>query len=455
MRSSHRSLDWGAPRARDRYGARRDGGAAPGGRRYVGPVPQPRRIDRRLVLLLAVVSGAAVANLYYAQPLLDTIARELGTSTGFAGLVVTASQVGYAAGLLLLVPLGDLVERRRLVVRMLLVCAAALALCAAAPVFGVLALGIAVVGVTSVVAQVLVPFAGDLAADDERGTVVGTIMSGLLIGILVARTLSGLVSELAGWRAVYALAAVVMVVLAAALQRALPLVGARGGQRYGPLLRSIGTLVREEPTLRRRMAYGMLGMMSFTLVWTALTFLLVAEPYGYSEGTIGLFGLAGLVGAIAAQGAGRIYDRGLGRRATAGFWLLVVAGWILCDLGASSLAALIAGLLILDAGVQGQHITNQSTIYALRPEARSRLTTAYMTGNFTAAAIGSALAAALWEAGGWTAISAVGIATGVLALVLWAWEGRPAVSEAAAERTADPPAAAGRSAPAPPPSRRG
>jgi len=410
-------------------------------------VPQPRRLDRRLVLLLAVVGGAAVANLYYAQPLLDTIAERLGTSTGLAGLVVTASQVGYAAGLLLLVPLGDLVERRTLVVRMLSVCAAALALCAVAPAFGVLALGIAVVGVTSVVAQVLVPFAGDLAADDERGTVVGTIMSGLLIGILAARTLSGFVSELAGWRAVYALAAALMVALAAALWRTLPQVGARGGQRYGALLRSIGTLVREEPVLRRRMAYGMLGMMSFTLVWTALTFLLSDPPYDYSEGTIGLFGLAGLIGAFAAQGAGRVYDRGLGRHATAGFWALVIAGWILCDLGASSLAALIAGLLILDAGVQGQHITNQSTIYALRPEARSRLTTAYMTGNFTAAAVGSALAAAVWEAGGWTAVSAIGIGTGVLALALWAWEGRPAVSE--------PAAAAGRPAAAPPPSRRG
>lgn len=409
---------------------------------------QPRRIDRRLVLLLAVASGAAVANLYYAQPLLDRIAAELGTSTGFAGLVVTASQVGYAAGLLLLVPLGDLVERRRLVVRALLVCAVALALCAAAPVFGLLALGIAVVGVTSVISQVLLPFASDLAADDERGTVVGTIMSGLLIGILVARTLSGLISELAGWRAVYALAAVVMVVLAAALWRALPLVGARGGQRYGPLLRSIGTLVREEPTLRRRMVYGSLGMMSFTLVWTALTFLLVAEPYGYSEGTIGLFGIAGLFGAFAAQGAGRIYDRGLGRHATAAFWLLAIAGWILCDLGATSLAALIVGLVLLDAGVQGQHITNQSTIYALRPEARSRLTTAYMTGNFTAAATGSALAAALWEIGGWTAVCVAGLATGAIALALWAWEGRLAVSEPAAE-------AAGPSAPVPPPSRRG
>nr|WP_221243279.1 MFS transporter [Conexibacter arvalis] len=408
-------------------------------------------------MLLALASGAAVANLYFAQPLLDTIADALGTSTGLAGLVVTASQIGYAAGLLLLVPLGDLVERRSLVVRMLLVCAAALALCAAAPAFGVLALGIAVVGVTSVVAQVLVPFAGDLAADDERGTVVGTIMSGLLIGILAARTLSGFVAELAGWRAVYALAAAVMVALALALRRALPVIAARTTTPYRALLRSIGTLVREEPVLRRRMAYGMLGMTSFTLVWTALTFLLSDRPYDYSEGTIGLFGLAGLVGALAAQGAGRLWDRGLGRAATASFWALVLVGWILCDLGAGSLAALIAGLVVLDAGVQGQHITNQSTIYALRPEARSRLTTAYMTGNFCAAAIGSALASALWGVGGWDAISAVGVATALIALALWAWERRaPAAVRPAAVEARKPTApAAGRPVAARRPSRRG
>lgn len=376
------------------------------------------------MLLLALACGAAVANLYYAQPLLDTIAGKLGTSPGVAGFVVTASQVGYAAGLLLLVPLGDIVERRTLVVRLLLLCAVALAGCAFAPSIGPLALGLAVVGITSVVAQVLIPLAGDLAGDDERGKVVGTIMSGLLIGILLARTISGFVAELAGWRAIYALAAVVMVALALALWRSLPVLGPRAHEPYRQLLRSVGTLVRSEPVLRLRMAYGMLGMLTFTLLWTALTFLLSAEPFSYSEGTIGLFGLAGLVGAVAAQGAGRLADRGLARAATACFWVAVLVGWLLADLGASSVLALIAGLLILDAGVQGQHITNQSVIYTLRPDARSRITTAYMTGNFAAAALGSALASLLWEAGGWDLISAVGVGTTVVALALWALERR-------------------------------
>ncbi|MDO8186614.1 MFS transporter [Conexibacter sp. JD483] len=383
-----------------------------------------RHLHPRLVLLLALACGIAVANLYYAQPLLDTIASKLGTSSGVAGLVVTFSQVGYAAGLLLLVPLGDLVERRTLVVRLLLLCAVALAGCALAPSIGPLALAIAVVGLTSVVAQVLIPLAGDLAADDERGKVVGTIMSGLLIGILLARTVSGFVAELAGWRAIYVLAAVLMVALAFALQRALPVLGPRTQSSYGQVLRSVGTLVRSEPLLRLRMAYGMLGMLTFTLLWTALTFLLSGAPYHYSDGTIGLFGLAGLVGAFAAQGAGRLADRGLARAATGCFWAAVLVGWLLADLGGSSVIALIAGLLILDAGVQGQHITNQSVIYSLRPDARSRLTTAYMTGNFTAAAVGSALASALWDVGGWGLISGVGVGTTVVALGLWALERR-------------------------------
>jgi predicted MFS family arabinose efflux permease len=383
-----------------------------------------RHLDRRLVLLLAFATGTAVANLYYAQPLLDVIADKLGTSEGIAGLVVTVSQIGYAAGLLLLVPLGDLVERRTLIVRMLVLCAAALAACAVAPSIAALALAITVVGVTSVVAQIVVPFAGDLAADDERGKVVGTIMSGLLIGILLARTVSGLVAELAGWRAVYALAAVLTLGLAAALWRALPVLGPRGNTPYRELLRSVGTLVREEPALRVRMAYGMLGMLTFTLLWTSLTFLLSSSAYGYSEGTIGLFGLVGLVGALVVQGAGRLADRGHTARATAGFWAVALVGWILCGLGGSSLAALLIGLVVLDAGVQGQHVTNQSVIYALRPEARSRLTTAYMTGNFLAAAGGSALASALWHLGGWNAVSAVGIGTTVAALALWLVERR-------------------------------
>jgi predicted MFS family arabinose efflux permease len=381
-------------------------------------------IRGRVVALLAVACGGAVANIYYAQPLLDAIASDLRVSAGAAGLLVTASQVGYAAGLLALVPLGDLLERRSLVARMLCVTAAALALTAAAPSFPVLAAGIAVVGVTSVVAQILVPFASTLAGEHERGQVVGRVMSGLLIGILLARTVSGLVAQAGGWRLVYVLAAVGMLVLAAVLARALPASAPPAEMRYPELLRSVGTLIREQPVLRRRMAYGALGMAGFSVLWTAIAPLLARPPYGYGEAVIGLFGLAGLAGAGAASAAGRLADAGWTRRATGGFLLAVAASWALLALGADALVPLVVGIVVLDLGIQGAHILNQSVIYSLVPEARSRLTTAYMTGNFAGGALGSGAAALAWDAGGWGAVSALGAAFGVTALAVWLTEGR-------------------------------
>jgi predicted MFS family arabinose efflux permease len=386
------------------------------------PIERRSGIDRRLVLLLAVACGAAVANLYYAQPLLDVIARDLHVSAGAAGLLVTASQIGYAAGLLLLVPLGDLLDRRKMVARMLLVCAAGLALAAAAPSFAVLAVALVVVGVTSVVAQVLVPLAGTLAAEHERGRVVGSVMSGLLLGILLARTVSGLVAQVGGWRVVFVLGAVLMLVLAAVLARALPHVPRATDLSYRALLRSVGELVATEPVLRRRMAFGALGMASFSVLWTAIAFLLAGAPYHYSEATIGLFGLAGLVGAGAAQGAGRLADRGHAHAATGAFLVTILAAWALLALGRSSLAALIAGVVLLDLGIQGQHILNQSTIYGLRGDARSRVTTAYMTGNFLCGALGSAAASLAWAAGGWGAVSALGLGMAVVGLGVWAFQ---------------------------------
>jgi predicted MFS family arabinose efflux permease len=388
----------------------------------VAPPAAPSGLDRRLVLLFAVACGAAIANTYYAQPLLDVIARDLHVSAGAAGLLVTASQIGYAAGLLLIVPLGDLLNRRRMVPRMLLVTAAGLALAAAAPSFAVLALALAIVGVTSVVAQILVPLAGTLAGDHERGKVVGDVMSGLLLGILVARTASGLIAALGGWRLVYGIAAGLMVALAGVLSRALPDVPRTTDLPYRALLRSVVELVVEEPVLRRRMAYGALGMGSFSVLWTAIAFLLAGPPYHYGAARIGLFGLAGIVGAAAAQSAGRLADRGHAQAATGGFLLAIAVAWGLLALGRSSLAALIAGVVLIDLGIQGQHIINQSTIYGLREDARSRITTAYMTSNFLWGALGSAGAAAAWSAGGWDAVSLLGLAMSLAALTLWATE---------------------------------
>ena len=381
-----------------------------------------RALSSRLVLLMAVACGAAVANLYYAQPLLNTIAHDFGTSDGTAGLLVTASQVGYAVGLVLLVPLGDLLERRRLITGVLVVTALALAATAAAPSFDLLAAALLVVGVTSVVAQILVPLASTLAGESERGRVVGKVMSGLLIGILIARTASGLLAELGGWRLVFGVSAGLMVLLTIVLRASLPEVRPTTDLSYPALLRSVGRLVLEQPTLRVRMVYGALQMGQFSVLWTTIAFLLGGRPYHYSEATIGLFGLVGLGGALVAQVAGRLADRGRHHMATGVFFAMMLASWAAIAAGKSSLAALIVGIAVLDLGVQGAQITSQSVIYALDPAARSRLTTAYMTTVFASAAVFSALASAIYDSGGWSAVSLLGAALAAAGVVVWGAE---------------------------------
>ncbi len=368
-------------------------------------------LSPRLVLLLAVACGATVANLYYAQPLLDTIARELHVSSGAAGLLVTATQLGYVGGLLLIVPLGDLLQRRKLVSRLLLVDAVALAAASFAPSFGVLAAALACVGVASCATQILIPFASSLAREQERGRVVGRVMTGVLLGILLARLVSGVTAALGGWRLIYGLAAGVMLLFAFVLRRALPEVKPPSDMAYPRLLASVGELVREEPVLRSRMLLGALSMASFTGMWVALSFLL-ASQYGLGEATIGLFSLAGLAGAGIASFAGRAADRGHGLGALRLATALVLASWGLLAL--NTLPLVIVGIVVLDLGIQGTQILNQSAIYRLRPEARSRLTTAYLTAYFAGAVSGSAGASLAWERGGWNAVCGAG---GAVALV--------------------------------------
>jgi predicted MFS family arabinose efflux permease len=383
---------------------------------------EQRKLPSSLVLLMAVACGAAVANIYYAQPLLSTIAHDFSVSDGTAGLLVTASQVGYAAGLVLLVPLGDLIERRRLITGILLITALALAATAAAPSLTLLAAALLVVGVTSVVAQILVPLASALAPESERGRVVGKVMSGLLVGILVARTASGLLSELGGWRLVFGVSAGLMVALSVVLHFRLPRVRPTTDLSYPALLRSVGELVLEQPTLRVRMVYGALQMGQFSVLWTTIAFLLAGHPYNYSDATIGLFGLVGLAGALAAQVAGRMADRGRHHLSTGLFFLTMLLSWAAIAAGKTSLTALIVGIAALDLGVQGAQITSQSVIYGLDPAARSRLTTAYMTTVFASAAASSALASAIYDSGGWDAVAMLGAALAAVGVAVWVAE---------------------------------
>ncbi len=379
-----------------------------------------------LVWVFAVACGLVVANLYYAQPLLNTIATAFRSSSGTVGGVATLTQAGYALGLAFIVPLGDLLDRRRLVVGVLCETALALLLAAAASSIAMLAAASLLIGLTSVVAQVLIPFAASLADEAERGRVVGRVMSGLLVGILLARTVSGVIAQgasgvlgHAGWRAVYVIAAALMVALIAVLWRALPRPPRPEAQSYAQLLRSMGPLVREEPVLRRRAVYGALAFASFSVFWTSAAFLLARPPYRFGEGAIGLFGLVGVAGALCASLAGRLADRGLQRFATPAFLFTTVVAYGLMALGGTRLSALIVGVVLLDLGVQGTQITNQSEIYRLRPEASSRVTTIYMTTYFIGGAVGSATSAAAFGAAGWTGVCLLGAGYAGLTVLAW------------------------------------
>jgi predicted MFS family arabinose efflux permease len=375
-------------------------------------------MSRGMVLLFATACGVAVANLYYAQPILNTIARAFGTSAGTSGLIVTFTQIGYAAGLALLVPLGDLVARRRLVPIVLGVTTAGLIASAAAPAVGVLIAVALIVGATSVVAQVLIPMAASLADAEHRGQVVGSVMSGLLLGILLARTVSGLVAEASNWRVVYMMAAVLTVVLAVVLGRLLPPEGPRPVISYRGLLATTVTLLRSEPLLRRRCLFGALAFAAFSVFWTTMAFLLAGAPYHYGDATIGLFGLVGAAGALCANLAGRWADRGRAKATTVIFAACLGISFLPLWYGLHDLTMLILGILILDVGAQGLMVTNQSLIYRLAPEAHSRVNSAYMVCCFAGGAIGSALGSTLYGSYGWAGVAILGAALGVVATLI-------------------------------------
>ncbi|WP_375430589.1 MFS transporter [uncultured Friedmanniella sp.] len=377
-------------------------------------------MTRRLTFLFALAGGAAVGNLYWSQPLLDFIARDLRTDTASAGWLVTATQLGYALGILLFVPLGDLLNRRFLVPVALLCSAAALGASSLAPTFTVLIVTLALVGLTTVSGQILVPLAGDLADDATRGRAVGTVVAGILTGILASRTVSGLIAGVAGWRAIYVAAAVLAVVLAVLLFRAIPSMEPRTRLRYPELIGSVFSIVRRERVIRWSLVLGGTSFGVFTMFWTSLTFLLSAPPFSFSVSIIGLFGLVGLAGAIAAQRAGRLHDRGLAVPAIGVAWSVVLLAFVVAWLGATSVALLVVAIILLDVAIQGHNIMLQTRMFQVDPSARSRINTAFITNNFIWGAVGSGLATFLWSHGGWTAVTVAGAALSAFALSVWA-----------------------------------
>ncbi|WP_459206269.1 MFS transporter [Pseudomonas sp. MLB6B] len=390
-------------------------------------------LSRALILLMATAVGLAVASNYYAQPLLHSIAEQFGLSMVSAGSIVVTAQLSYGAGLLLLAPLGDLFEQRRLIVGMMLIATAGLIVSACAPSLPWLIVGTALTGLFSVVAQVLVPMGAALSDPAQRGRTVGTLMGGLLLGILLARTAAGLSAELGGWRSIYVLAAVLMAITALALYRGLPRHHQPAGLSYPALIGSVFRLFVEEPVLRVRSLLGMLAFCTFALFWTPLAFLLAREPYHFSDAVIGLFGLAGAAGALAANWAGRLADRGQSARGMAVGLVTLLLSWIPLGLAETSLIALILGVLALDLAVQLVHVCNQNAVIALRPEARTRLNAGYITCYFLGGALGSLLGTQLFQWRGWDAIVVAGLVVGVLALLVWWWGERRGAHRAVGE----------------------
>ncbi|HEX3803938.1 MAG TPA: MFS transporter [Solirubrobacteraceae bacterium] len=380
-------------------------------------------ISRGLVILLAFTTGAAVANMYYAQPLLHTLGHAFHVGTATTGLLVTIGQIGYVAGLAFLVPLGDLFERRKLITISLVCLAVGQAVAAIAPNLAVFAAAVLFVGVATFIGQVIVPMSSHLAAEHERGKVVGTVMSGLLLGVLISRTLSGVIAELFGWRVVFGFAAVAMLLLAAVVRRTLPRVEPTSDLPYGAALRSVLKLIRTEPVLRQRMLLGACAFGCFSILWTSLAFLLSGvhgSHYHYSNAAIGLFGLAGVAGASAAQVAGRLADRGHVAATTTAALILTAVSWLVLDAGAHSVVILIIGIMVLDLGVQGTQISNQTAIYKLDSDARSRITTAYMSAYFIGGVLGSSVTGVLYASDGWGAVCIFGGCASIVGLAAWA-----------------------------------
>ncbi|WP_414224151.1 MFS transporter [Cupriavidus necator] len=379
-------------------------------------------LSRSAVMLFSCASGLSVANVYYAQPLLDALMLDFSISPAAVGGVITATQVGCALALLLLVPLGDLVERRRLMLAQVLALALALAAVALAPTVTVLLAAMLLTGMLgTAMTQGLIAYAASAAADHERGRVVGAAQGGVFIGLLLARVVAGAVSDMAGWRSVYFCSAAAMLVLALLLWRALPAVaGARQRMRYASLIVSMFQLLRRDRVLQVRGTIALLMFAAFNIFWSALVLPLSAPPYGLSHTAIGAFGLVGAVGALAAARAGRWADQGYGQRTTLAALALLLVAWLPLSMLGTSLWALALGIVLLDLGGQAIHVTNQSMIFRTQPEAHSRLVGVYMLFYAAGSGLGAIATTAVYAAVGWPGVCMLGAGVSLLALVFWA-----------------------------------
>jgi predicted MFS family arabinose efflux permease len=389
-------------------------------------------MKRSLLWFIAGAVGLIVANIYYIQPLLADIARAFSMSPAKAGTVATLMQLGTVSCMLMVVPLGDIRERRTLIASLLLVLALGLAGLALAPNYACLAVAAFIVGGSGSVVHLLVPFAAALAPPAQRGHVVGTVIGALLMGILLARTVSGYLGAMLGWRAVFAGAACLMVLLTVLVRVFLPVSVPGTHMSYPELFRSMAAMVREQPILRESSFYGAALFCAFSAFWTSLVFLLESPPYHYGSVAAGLFGLVGAAGAAFAPVIGRLTDR-VGSRKAVGFGLvLAIASFGVLGALGHRLWGLILGVLLMDLGVQAGHVANQAWIYSLVPSMRSRLNSVYMTSYFIGGSTGTFLGALGWQLFGWWGVCGFALAALLCGLGVYAWNYRPEADRRAA-----------------------
>ncbi|AFU18039.1 MULTISPECIES: MFS transporter [Bacillus cereus group] len=382
---------------------------------------QQPSMSHALALLFAAACGMSVANIYFAQPLLDQLSNEFGINHSIIGVVITVTQIFYGVGLLLLVPLGDLLNQRRLIVGQMLLSTTALVIVGTASSSMVLFAGMALVGLLAVVTQTLVAFAATIASPTERGRVVGIVTSGIVIGILLARTFAGILTDVAGWRSVYLFSAALMLLMVFMFIKMLPNVEREvKSLSYPQLIRSVLTLFIQERTLRVRSVLAMLIFADFSILWTSLVLPLSTPPIALSHSAIGAFGLVGVAGALAAARAGKLADQGYGQRTTGIALALLLISWLFISYMEQSLIALVIGIVLLDLAVQAIHVTNQTMILPLHTEARSRLTAGYMVFYSIGSAGGSIASTQIYAHFGWGGVSLLGASVSAFALLFWA-----------------------------------
>lgn len=367
---------------------------------------------------MTIATAVVVANLYYNQPLLADIAHSFNVSQAEAGSISMLTQIGYASGMLFIIPLGDMLKRKRLIMVDFILIVISLLLAAISPSIHFMMIASFLIGASSVIPQLLLPMAAHLANPQERGKTVGFVMSGLLIGVLLSRTVSGYIGAALGWRSMYFIAAAMMVLLWILLYFLLPEIEPTYKGRYKQLMYSIIHLIKEEPQLRIASARGALCYGCFGAFWTTLVFLLKEPQFNAGSKVAGAFGLVGAFGALAASLSGRLSDKGGGFKLIAYSIVILIISYVVFGLSSHSIAGLVVGVILMDMGVQATHISNQTLVFSLRPEARNRLNTVYMVSYFIGGATGTFLASQAWNIYKWNGVVAIGLILSVLALIV-------------------------------------